>query len=299
MNWWCAATDRPWSWSFVAYPGIWAAMAALIVLYVRSWRHLRHAGELEPGDQKRRWSFAAGVAVLWVATDWPVGALGAGYLASVHMVQFQLYTLVASPLIVFGLPPAMVHRMTQRLRLDAALPVVARPLVAGVTFNVLLLVTHSPIVIDQFRSSAPGSFVLDTIWLVAGTVLWLPVLGPEGTRIRSAGVQCLYLFFAMGVVPMIPGAFLTFADHPLYRLYELAPRVGGIDAVSDQQVAGLLMKVGNLPVLWLWVTVIFFRWASAERRAEKAAVTPVLPEREDSSALSAPAPSRSGLRYDS
>lgn len=277
MNWWCAATDRPWTWSFVAYPGVWLAIGLLVTCYVRSWRALRRSGDIAAPDLKRRWYFVLGVAILWIATDWPVGALGAGYLASVHMIQFQLYTLVASPLILFGLPPAMVDRLARRLRVAGVLPMIARPLVAGVTFNVLLLATHSPIVIDSFRSSAAGSFLLDLVWLVAGMILWLPVLGPAPTRIRSAGVQCLYLFFAMGVVPMIPGAFLTFADRPLYRLYELAPRVGTIDPVADQQVAGLFMKVGNLPVLWLAITVIFFRWANAERRAERAAVMPVEP----------------------
>ena len=44
--------------------------------------------------EKRKWLwFGLGVAILWGATDWPMGALGAGYLASVHMAQYLLYTL--------------------------------------------------------------------------------------------------------------------------------------------------------------------------------------------------------------
>ena len=69
------------------------------------------------------------------------------------------------------------------------------------------------------------------------------------------------LFVGAGVVPMIPGGFLTFATTPLYGIYELAPRVGGFDAGVDQQLAGVLMKIGNVPLLWPAIGVLFARWA--------------------------------------
>jgi cytochrome c oxidase assembly factor CtaG len=40
----------------------------------------------------------------------------------------------------------------------------------------------------------------------------------------------------------------------------------GIGRVVDQQVAGLLMKLACGLILWTVITVILFRWASAERR---------------------------------
>jgi cytochrome c oxidase assembly factor CtaG len=47
----------------------------------------------------------------------------------------------------------------------------------------------------------------------------------------------------------------------VYSVYELAPRVTALSAHSDQQLAGLIMKViGDLP-LWLAFGVVFFRWA--------------------------------------
>jgi len=74
-------------------------------------------------------------------------------------------------------------------------------------------------------------------------------------------------------VPMIPGAFLTFADNPLYSIYELAPRVNGIDARDDQQMAGVLMKVGSVPLIWPVIGMLFFRWA-------KEAIQPSHPRRD-------------------
>ena len=47
----------------------------------------------------------------------------------------------------------------------------------------------------------------------------------------------------------------------LYAVYELAPRAFDLPAHSDQQIAGLTMKIiGDLP-LWFAFGVIFFRWA--------------------------------------
>ena len=51
--------------------------------------------------------FALGMAGLWAASDWPLGTLGAGYLLSVHTVLYIIYTMVAAPLLVLGLPPWM------------------------------------------------------------------------------------------------------------------------------------------------------------------------------------------------
>ena len=38
------------------------------------------------------------------------------------------------------------------------------------------------------------------------------------------------------------------------------PALAGIEALNDQQTAGILMKIGNLPVIWATMAVIWFRW---------------------------------------
>src|SRR5690606_39144766 len=92
MTWWCAATRVPWSWAPRAYPGVWAFIAAVAVGAV--WV-VRRTGIRPTRTQSAAWW--SGLAALWVASDWPIGALGSGYLASAHMVQYLLYTLVAAP----------------------------------------------------------------------------------------------------------------------------------------------------------------------------------------------------------
>jgi putative membrane protein len=129
-------------------------------------------------------------------------------------------------------------------------------------FNVILILTHIPDVVDSLMASQLGAFLVDLGWLVGGLTLWWPVMGPEPELVTMRRPMKLAYLFASTLPPIIPSAFLTFADYPLYATYELAPRVFPIlTAQQDQQVAGLLMKlVGDLPV-WFAFGVIFFRWA--------------------------------------
>ena len=258
MRFWCSTVESPWSWRFVAYPGIWAVMALLSVPYVIA---VRRRGDRDPDAGHKMRLYLAGVIVLWLASDWPLGLLGASYLASAHMAQFMLYTLVAAPLMLLGIPEWMGRRILSRLRAYRFVSFLSKPLVAAAVFNGLLLATHAPWTVDTLRSNQIGSFVMDMLWLFAGLVVWLPVISPlPELRHRSYGVKIVYVFLALGVVPVLPAGFLTFADFPLYSTYELAPRFYGLSAQNDQQIAGVIMKVAGIPVVWSTMSVMMSRW---------------------------------------
>lgn len=268
MNWWCATQTDPWDWSVTLYPGVWLFMASLAALYSFSWyRRLQRT----PGatlERRRALWFGLGLIILWVASDWPLGPLGAGYLASAHMAQYMLYTLGAAPLLLLGMPEWMARRLLSRLRCYGIYRFVTRPLAAGIIFNLTLAVTHAPVTVDALRTSQLGAFVLDMLWLVSGVIAWSPIVSPLDEVIpRSRATRMVYLFIAMGVVPMVPGAFLTFSPSPLYGIFELAPRVADLDPLNDQQAAGVLMKIGNLPVLWTVMAVMWARWVEEDRQA--------------------------------
>jgi putative membrane protein len=75
----------------------------------------------------------------------------------------------------------------------------------------------------------------------------------------------LYLFL-QSLAPTIPASFLTFGSHPLYPVYAGFPRIWGMDALTDQLIAGLIMKIAGGLILWTVIAVIFFRWGERERR---------------------------------
>jgi len=232
-----------------------------VVFYVRSIN--RHSAV---ADRRKLIQFIAGMAVFWVASDWPLGALGAGYLASAHMLQFLLYTLVVAPLLMLGTPEWMARRLTGRLRLYRATTRLGRSLVTcGVVYNLLLIATHAPGTVEALRTNQFGSFLMDTVWLLAGFVLWLPLLSPiPEARMTSAPARMIYLFVTASIVSVIPASFLTFTTTPIYAIYELAPRIWGLTAREDQQLAGIVMKLATIPVIWSTIAVIWFRWARTE-----------------------------------
>lgn len=265
ISWWCVARQEPWTWQWAAYPGVWLASVLPLVAYLRATRRSDHTT-----TRRQKLQFAAGMVVFWVASDWPLGALGAGYLASAHMAQFLLYTLGAAPLLLLGTPRWMAEHILDRFRLRRPLGRLAGSLVvSAVVYNLGLVVTHSPGVVSALRTSQVGSFVMDVIWLLLGFILWLPVLAPlREMRHPTPLARIGYLFLTTSVVAVVPASFLTFTRLPLYSIYELAPRIGSLTANADQQLAGIVMKLGSIPVIWSTIAVIWFRWVAGEREQE-------------------------------
>lgn len=266
MNFWCSATGEPWSWQWQPYLGVWAFLLAVLALYAAAWRRLAPtAAEADEEGWRRKW-FVAGVVVLWLVLDWPVGLLGSGYLASVKMLQFLMITLVAVPMLLRGLPPWMARAIAPggwRLR---ALRGLTQPIVALLMFNAVILITHAPIVVDPMQRSELGSFAIDLAWMLGAVIFWLPVVGahPDLPRLTRP-LQMAYVF-AQSILPTIPASFLTFADFPLYPVYELAPRLEDlrIGALTDQRTAGLLMKIVGGFLLWGRIAVTWFQWAASD-----------------------------------
>ncbi|MGD8867595.1 MAG: cytochrome c oxidase assembly protein [Gemmatimonadales bacterium] len=266
MQWWCSAQTAAWNWDWRLYPGVWVFVAGLLV---GRWLLARRLETRSTAAQERRQRsivFFAGALTLWVALDWPLGALGAGYLASAHMLQFLLVALVAPPLLLYGSPPGFYDAIRRRHLVHRALYVLTHPLLAIIFFNVVLVTTHWPGVVDHLMVSQAGSLMLDMAWLVSGLVLWWPLVAPEPER---PGFNYLYKvgYLILATILNTPAfAWLTFAEMPLYATYELAPPISGIPTRVDQQIAGLLMKVGGAAIFWTAITILFFRWYQSEER---------------------------------
>ena len=259
MTWWCSASNAAWSWQWRAYPGVWLFLIALVLLRRQAWQ----AAPANAGPH-RPVLFALGLLCIWLAVDWPVGPLGAGYLLSAHTISFILLGMIAPALLLLSLPIA-TWQPEPTGALGQALRFLAAPLPALVVFNGTLMLTHLPDFVDGWMNSQGGTFGNDLAWLLSGAILWWPVLAPRPAIGRlTPPAQMGYLFVA-SIVPTIPAMLLVFASFPAYGLYELAPRVFPIlTPGSDQQLAGLLMKViGDIP-LWIGFGIVFFRWQRHE-----------------------------------
>jgi len=266
LQWWCSAQSVAWSWNWRAYPGVWLYVLLLVGGFLLLLRHARSLGVGPAIRPRRTWAGVAGLLLVWVALDWPVGALGGGYLASLHMTQFLLLAMVAPPLILLGIPAEAARNLLPEGAPGGTLRRIASPFITLAVFNVIIFATHLPVVSDALMRSQPGSFIIDTLWLGGGILYWWPIVGPGVPRPRfTPPLRIAYLFATM-MFMTAPGAMITFADLPLFATYELAPRVGTISALGDQRLAGLLMKIGGAVITWVAISIIFYRWQLEENR---------------------------------
>ncbi len=245
---------------------VWVLVVTLVVAYRYAVTRLAPFGERVP--RRQQWTFFAGVFALWVAGDWPVHDLAESYLLSVHMTQHLLITFVVPPLLLVG-TPAWLFRMVFKPSLPM-LRRLAHPLLAGLVFNALIVFSHWPVVVDATLRSEPLHFGMHLLLFAVASVMWLPVFSPvpEVRRLSDPG-RMVYLFL-QSVVPTVPASFLTFANEPLYKFYAHVPRLWGMSAVEDQQLAGAIMKLAGGAILWGTISVIFFRWYQRQDREDKA-----------------------------
>jgi putative membrane protein len=250
-----------------AHLDVWVLVAGIAFLYGTAVRRerARHP-ERAAVSRFQLTCFYAGLGVMWLASDWPVHDLAEGYLYSVHMVQHLLFTLVVALLLLAGTPAWMARNLLGSGKRLAAVRALSRPVTGLIQFNVVLVLSHWPVVVDLTIRHHPLHFVAHAVLLTSALFMWMPIASPlpEIRRLKPP-TQMLYLFLQT-IVPTVPASFLTFNSRPLYKIYTTFPRLWHITALSDQQFAGLIMKIVGGLYLWAAIGVIFFRWYADEER---------------------------------
>ena len=86
----------------------------------------------------------------------------------------------------------------------------------------------------------------------------------------------VYLF-ALSITQIFVFAFVTFSKQPLYEWYVQAPQIWPISPLADQQIGGIIMKVGGSLLFLTLIVIAFFKWYNDEERRtqdEKRRVSP-------------------------
>jgi putative membrane protein len=193
----------------------------------------------------------------------------------VHMVQFLVLGMIVPPLMLYGIPEATYRRLPPRLL--AMLRPITRPVVAFTAFNLMVILTHMPAIVDTLMATQLGSFIIDVLWLGGGLLFWWPVAvgTPGGSQLRELA-KVGYL--GLQLIAMKPVfVYLTFSKYPQYAIYELAPRISSISARADQQMAGLLMEVAGMIIILIAVGAVFLKWSMREERTVKRRAAPTAP----------------------
>ena len=248
-------------WRFQAHPEVWLLVAFVVGAWWYAIRFIGpHTPEVRAGaevvSRKQKRLFVVAVLMLWLASDWPVHDISEEYLYSVHMFQHMALSYFLPPLVLLATPIWLFRAIIGSQRAGRVIGWLAKPVIAGVIFNVMVMVTHIPALVNRSVSNAPLHYSLHVGLILSSLLMWTPLVAPDPEMRIGYGGRMVYLFL-MSVIPTVPAAWLTFAEGAVYRHYDIAIRVWGLSVTTDQQIAGAIMKIGGSVFLW---TIIVFLW---------------------------------------
>lgn len=186
------------------------------------------------GDRRAGW---AAWGVMWLVFVSPLCALSAA-LFSARVVHHLLLVVAVAPLLVVAFP------QFNRLRLPAGAVFLAH--------LIALWVWHAPGPYGWALGTVWGYWLMQVTLLATAWALWREVLA------REAPGNALALLVGTVAHMGLLGALIVFAPNPLYLAHLATTEPWGLDALSDQQLAGLLMWVpAILPYLAVGLRIAF------------------------------------------
>jgi putative membrane protein len=232
-------------------------------------------------DTWRARCFTGALVALGLALLSPLDALS-GVLASAHMVQHLLLLLVAAPLLALSAPSSAILRGSP-LALRRASGRWRRRL--GLTHGNLGALRHpaavwllSVGVIWFWHAAAPYDAALDNqllhvlehaSFLVTAVLFWQVVVGVRGAA-RVLGGLGVLLVFAMAMQSVFLSVLLTFARTPWYSGYAATTALWGLDPLTDQRLAGVIMWIPAGGIYLVVALALLVTWIRVTEREEVA-----------------------------
>jgi putative membrane protein len=221
-------------------------------------------GEAWPGRDAAR--FYSGLVLFYLAVGSPLDRVGRAYLFSLHIVLQLLVMYPAAALCVSGAPRWMIDPLLARLGGRKIWAFLFHPLVAGGLFVLLVSGWYVPRIFGWALTHRLGQTVEGAAFFAAAVLFWWPLI----SRSRlfppiSFGAKMIYLFCLEVALTGI-FSYVLMAEHPLYPIYETAPRlIPGLSAEGDQVLGGVLLSGISSLVLVGALGVNFMHWARTDR----------------------------------
>jgi cytochrome c oxidase assembly factor CtaG len=247
------------AWS--APPAVVGATALALILFGQGWLRLRRRGRPDLASWWRVALFAAGLAVTLAGLVTPIDSMGEDDLLSMHMLQHVLIgdvspaLLVAAlrgPLLVFLLPAPVLGPIARNGVVRTVLGTLLRPRVAFGLWAANLAIWHIPALYDGVLTHPLLHDLEHACWVAGGLLVWTLLVDPGSHRRLSVGGR-VALAVAMFGAGQVLTDVLVFSFQSLYPAYTGAY---GLTAVTDQQIAGLVMMAEQLLTLGTLVALL-------------------------------------------
>jgi putative membrane protein len=226
-------------------------------LYYRRTRTLARRGQ--PVNGWRKFSFWTSIALVVLALNSPIDALGEEHFFFIHMLQHVILGDLAPLCFVAGLTgpilrPVLALRPVERLR------VLTHPLVALPVWALNLYVWHIPFLYDAALHHAPVHAIEHLLFFTGGCLIWEPVLETlPAPAWFGTGVKIGYLF-AVRLIETVLGNVFIWSNSMFYTVYRHAPE-WGITPVHDLNLGGVVMMAEGSAVTLGALVWLFLRMA--------------------------------------
>lgn len=218
-------------------------------------------------------ALCAAILLTLVAVSRPLDRLADSSFAW-HMVQ-HLLLLYAIPLLILLARPfdwfALVAgkaRTASFVRATRFLHPLFSPPVALIVYIAMLWLVHFSSLYELALQYPWAHLGEHALFLLTGTLFWIPVIAPPPIRPPSYVTRLLYLVVALPQGAFL-GAALTSSRVPLYRHYAAA--LGATNALADQQNAGAVMWIAGGLIVFIALLATLGAWAMRERDGEEGA----------------------------
>ena len=233
------------AWSFD--PLVIVPLALLLITYLVGRKRLADRSDVERGGLL---PFLGGWTVLTLALISPLHE-GGERSFTLHMIEHELIMLVATLLLAashaggtlaWGLPRPLRKSLggIWKAPLASAWKQLTEPVTATVLQAIALWAWHAPALFDRALDYSGWHIAQHLSFLVTSLLFWTAMLNPRRSGYGTSAM-CLFLTSLVGGAL---GALMAFSSSPWYAGYAAMGVSGiGLDPVTDQQLAGLLMWI--------------------------------------------------------
>ncbi|MEV3930519.1 MULTISPECIES: cytochrome c oxidase assembly protein [unclassified Streptomyces] len=265
---------------FSADPFFLIGCVAALVLYGYGVLRLRARGDGWPVN--RTVFFVLGV--LSIALVMCTGLNDYGMVMfSVHMVQHMVISMVSPILLLLGAPVTLALRalpvagrgrtgpreLLLKLLHSRYMKIITHPVFTIPLFIASLYGLYFTPLFDFLMESKAGHLTMMVHFLAVGLVFFWPIMGVDPGPHRPGYVMRMLELFAGMPFHAFFGIALMMATQPMVKAYENPPASLGIDALSDQSMAGgIAWAFSEIPSVLVLIALVF-QWYRSEQRTAK------------------------------